>query len=102
MVPKAQVLKSLELAWLQPLGVIIRLRKAVDSFCMATKLSYPQKVSMESIKKVCGPGTSSYRIVGNLIKTSGFGFINFANNSRHFTPIEVVGTFQHGALHSCK
>jgi hypothetical protein len=43
MVPKAQVLKRLELAWLKLLGFIIRLRKADDSFGLATKLTYPLK-----------------------------------------------------------
>jgi hypothetical protein len=43
MVPKAQVLKRLELAWLKLLGFIIRLRKADDSFGLAIKLTYPLK-----------------------------------------------------------
>lgn len=43
MVLKAQVLKRLELAWLKLLGFIIRLRKADDSFGLATKLTYPLK-----------------------------------------------------------
>ena len=43
MVPKAQVLKRLELAWLKLLGLIIRLRKADDNFGLAKKLTYPLK-----------------------------------------------------------
>ena len=48
---------------------------------------------MERIKKVCGSGSNSHGIVGNLVKTSGFGFISFANNCRYVTPVESVGTF---------